>query len=119
MASTEPPAPVTDLAASASGDEREQDETNDAALDDTSDAITASVAQLTLGVLAPSATPPAHQQVPDRTCVICLDAPSCTLLLPCRHMPLCGAADCAAALGQPRLCPLCRVAVADTIEVFI
>ena len=118
MASTEPHGPVTDLAASASGDEREQDETNDAALDDTSDAITASVAQLTLGVPVPSAARPA-QQVPDRTCVICLDAPSCTLLMPCRHMPLCGAAGCAAALGQPRLCPLCRVAVADTIEVFI
>ena len=113
------PAPAaTAHAASASRDEREQSETDDAA-----HAVIAGVAELTLGdqaapAPAPLAALPA-QQVPERTCVICLEAPSCTLLLPCRHMPVCGAADCAAALGQPRLCPLCRVAVADTIEVFI
>jgi hypothetical protein len=51
-------------------------------------------------------------------CVICLDALPCVLLLPCRHMPLCGAPACAAMMGAPPLCPLCRVRVADTISVF-
>jgi hypothetical protein len=34
-------------------------------------------------------------------------------------MPLCGAPACAAMLGAPPLCPLCRVGIADTISVFI
>jgi hypothetical protein len=52
-------------------------------------------------------------------CSICLDAPPCVLLLPCRHMPLCGDSHCFSMLGAPPLCPLCRVGIADTISVFI
>jgi hypothetical protein len=51
-------------------------------------------------------------------CVICLDAPPCVLLLPCRHIPVCGSAACAAMMGAPAKCPLCRVAVADLLAVF-
>ncbi len=51
-------------------------------------------------------------------CVICLDAPPCVLLLPCRHIPVCGSAACAAMMGAPAKCPLCRVAVADSLAVF-
>jgi hypothetical protein len=40
------------------------------------------------------------------------------VLLPCRHLPLCGSAACAAMLGTPPLCPLCRVPVNDTLAVF-
>jgi hypothetical protein len=47
----------------------------------------------------------------ERACAICLDAPRCTLLLPCRHVALCGAPDCAAMLGVPPLCPMCRKGV--------
>ncbi len=46
-------------------------------------------------------------------CVICLDALPCVVLLPCRHMPVCG--SCAARLEGK--CPLCRATVADTITV--
>jgi hypothetical protein len=51
-------------------------------------------------------------------CAICLDALPCVVLLPCRHVPLCAAPACAAMLGAPPLCPLCRVAVADTLQVY-
>ena len=47
-------------------------------------------------------------------CPICLDAAKCTVLLPCRHLALCGAPACAAILGAIPLCPLCRKPVADT-----
>ena len=52
-------------------------------------------------------------------CAICLDAPPCVVLLPCRHQPLCGSAACAAMLGAPPLCPLCRKPVADTLHTFV
>ena len=54
-----------------------------------------------------------------RNCAICLDAPKCTVLLPCRHLALCGAPACAAMLGAPPLCPLCREPVADTMQLFV
>ena len=52
-------------------------------------------------------------------CLICLDAAKCTVLLPCRHLALCTAPACAAMLGAPPLCPLCRKAVADTMQLFV
>jgi hypothetical protein len=52
-------------------------------------------------------------------CSICLDATPCVVLLPCRHQPLCGAPACAAMLGSPPLCPLCREPVADTMHTFV
>ncbi len=55
----------------------------------------------------------------ERTCVICLDAQRCIAMLPCRHVPLCGAPACAAMLGAPPLCPLCREAVVDTMQLFL
>ena len=55
----------------------------------------------------------------ERTCVICLDALRCTALLPCRHVPLCGAPACWAMLGAPPLCPLCREEVRDTVQLFL
>ncbi len=54
------------------------------------------------------------------TCGVCLDAPrSCTELLPCRHWLLCGSPGCAAMLGAPPLCPVCRERVADTMQLFV
>jgi hypothetical protein len=52
-------------------------------------------------------------------CSICLDATPCVVLLPCRHQPLCAAPECAAMLGVPPLCPLCREPVADTMRTFV
>ncbi len=52
-------------------------------------------------------------------CSICLDATPCVVLLPCRHQPLCAAPACAAMLGLPPLCPLCREPVADTMRTFV
>ena len=52
-------------------------------------------------------------------CSICLDATPCVVLLPCRHLPLCGAPACAAMLGAPPLCPICRKPVADTLSAFV
>ncbi len=50
------------------------------------------------------------------TCVVCLEAPRSKALLPCRHVPLCGGTACAAALGVPPKCPLCRAAVDDFVD---
>jgi hypothetical protein len=69
------------------------------------------------GATAAEATPQ-EVEAHGPQCVICLDAQPCVLLLPCRHLPLCGSAACAAMLGAPPRCPLCRVAVADTMSVF-
>jgi hypothetical protein len=52
------------------------------------------------------------------SCVLCLDAPRCTALLPCRHLATCGGAACAALLGAPPRCPLCRERVTDTMLLF-
>jgi hypothetical protein len=52
-------------------------------------------------------------------CVICLCAPRCVAMLPCRHLPLCASPECAAMMGSPPLCPLCRVRVADTLQLFV
>ena len=65
----------------------------------------------------PAAAPPPEEQ-PRPMCAICLDALPCVVLLPCRHVPLCAAPACAAMLGAPPLCPLCRVAVTDTMQVY-
>lgn len=51
------------------------------------------------------------------TCIICLDAPCSVVLLPCAHLLLCSAAACAAMLGAPPRCPLCRVAVERNVAV--
>jgi hypothetical protein len=58
------------------------------------------------------------QQEEEHTCAICLDAPRSTVLLPCRHLALCGAPACAAMLGAQPLCPLCRKPVAELLAVF-
>jgi hypothetical protein len=73
---------------------------------------------------APAAAPPppaapAREREDDAelaatTCVVCMDAPRSSVLLPCRHLVLCGAPGCAAMLGAPPRCPLCRAVVTDT-----
>jgi hypothetical protein len=68
---------------------------------------------------AVAAAAPAAEPSDPLACVICLDAPRALLLLPCRHVPVCASAACAAMMGAPPLCPLCRVAVADTLAVFL
>ena len=55
----------------------------------------------------------------ERACTICLDAPRCVALFPCRHLALCGAPECAAMLGAPPMCPLCRKPVAEMFQLFM
>jgi hypothetical protein len=52
-------------------------------------------------------------------CVICMDAPRCVALMPCRHFVLCDNADCAKTLGNPRKCPMCRKAVKKLLSLYI
>jgi hypothetical protein len=54
----------------------------------------------------------------EHTCTVCLDAPRRAVLLPCRHLAICSAPACAAMLGTPRLCPLCRKPVTEAMTVF-
>jgi hypothetical protein len=53
-------------------------------------------------------------------CVFCRREQRCVLLLPCRHLVLCGKMRCADRLGFPpcRTCPLCRASIDDTLVVF-
>jgi hypothetical protein len=48
-------------------------------------------------------------------CVVCWEHPWDTLLLPCRHVHLCGA--CAARLPEPRRCPLCRAGIEKLVRL--
>lgn len=50
-------------------------------------------------------------------CVVCLHERICVALLPCRHFPVCASAECAAMLGQPPLCPICRIPVAERVVI--
>jgi hypothetical protein len=52
-------------------------------------------------------------------CVVCMDAQRSLVLLPCRHLALCGSAECAAMMGAPPLCPVCRKRVEQRICVFL
>ena len=55
----------------------------------------------------------------DRVCCICLDRPRSRALLPCTHLVLCDDASCAAYLGQPAQCPVCRATVTSYQRVFL
>ena len=50
------------------------------------------------------------------TCVVCLEAPKDSLLLPCKHMAMC--AECTKAVftssSQPQ-CPVCRSRIVDCV----
>lgn len=48
-------------------------------------------------------------------CVVCMDAPRSVLLLPCKHLALCG--DCSHQLqgSSNNCCPVCRVQVTQHI----
>jgi hypothetical protein len=69
---------------------------------------------------APAGAAPPAPPAPDPEaliCVVCLEAQRAVVLLPCRHFVTC--ATCAATLPQPRLCPMCRVPVADVMPLFM
>jgi hypothetical protein len=51
-----------------------------------------------------------RQPCPTGECVVCLDAPSSTLFVPCGHRILC--ASCAA---RVQTCPICRAVIAHTV----
>jgi hypothetical protein len=89
--------------------------------------VASQLAQVSL--LPPAAAAPAAPAMPQppaaaaaeadsHSCVVCLDAPRCLVLLPCRHLAVCGSAHCFSMLGAPPRCPLCREGVVDTFAVF-
>lgn len=45
-------------------------------------------------------------------CVVCLDSTALVVLLPCRHMVICG--ECCDRL-HPRICPMCKKTVSDVV----
>jgi hypothetical protein len=49
-------------------------------------------------------------------CVICQNAPRCTLLLPCAHMCLCSDCD---GLSTLVYCPICRSGIVSRMRVFL
>jgi hypothetical protein len=76
------------------------------------------------GAAAPPATLAAALEALARAeavtqCVVCMDAQRSLLLLPCRHLALCGAPACLAMLGAPPLCPVCRKRVEQRLDVFL
>jgi hypothetical protein len=54
--------------------------------------------------------------VVNSACVVCLDKDRTRVLIPCRHFALC--ATCCDSL-HPRICPICRLQVTDSIETIL
>eukprot|EP00953_Heterococcus_sp_UTEX-ZZ885_P019432 10845-Heterococcus_DN1.PRE.1 len=50
-------------------------------------------------------------------CCVCQDAKKSVLLLPCRHLCLC-AGCCTRLRSSGGLCPICRVLITDSLEVY-
>jgi hypothetical protein len=69
--------------------------------------------------VAQAALAKAEAEVDAARCVICMDAPRCCVVLPCKHLALCASPACAAMLGAPPRCPLCRRGVTDTMQLFV
>ena len=67
---------------------------------------------------APMTTPPASTPRPEdeRICVVCLENPSNTVLLPCGHANFC--AGCAAEVHRD-CCPLCRQRVTGVHRIYL
>jgi hypothetical protein len=51
-------------------------------------------------------------------CVVCMDARSCILMLPCRHLCCCGPCFEVLQARSPE-CPMCRCEVTQHLEVYI
>lgn len=81
----------------------------------------ASLAEAPASVVREPDGPPEATQTPDQLlCVICLEAQRSQLVLPCRHLCMCGA--CANVLlrgEQTKTCPICRGPVWETLAVFM
>jgi 1-acyl-sn-glycerol-3-phosphate acyltransferase len=53
----------------------------------------------------------------EEACVICLAEPRNTVLMPCGHVVLCAACCATVMNAAARGCPICRVEIAETIEL--
>ena len=51
-----------------------------------------------------------------KECLVCMDADRSVVLLPCKHLALCG--ECAGKLS-PAICPVCRTEIDDFIHVIM
>lgn len=54
------------------------------------------------------------QSTDEDECVACLDERAGVCLIPCGHVCLCAA--CAAALSEPRTCPMCRTPIEQIVQ---
>jgi DNA uptake protein ComE-like DNA-binding protein len=70
--------------------------------------------QAQLGVPPAAPAPGAEETM----CVVCFDAPKDHLVLPCKHLCVCG--ECAEQLTKTRtpMCPVCRGPIRETMKVF-
>ncbi len=59
------------------------------------------------------AAPAAEGHLARNECVVCIDAPRSTVLLPCGHVCMCS--DC---IGTTQSCPICRTAIESAMKVF-
>jgi TPR repeat protein len=62
---------------------------------------------------APAAAPAVPSHLARNECVVCIDAPRSTVLLPCGHVCMCG--DC---VGDCQSCPICRTAIESALKVY-
>lgn len=74
-----------------------------------------SIASSRSSAVNPQASPPNAKQnsTEETVCVICRDEPKSVVLMPCRHMCLCGSCS-----GSIWTCPLCRNPIRSTISVY-
>jgi hypothetical protein len=81
------------------------------------DALRIQQVQAQLGV-PPSAPTPHPDDAEETMCVVCFDAPKDHVVLPCKHLCVCGA--CAEQLTKTRTptCPVCREPIRETMKVF-
>ena len=63
---------------------------------------------------AVSTSPPAPgEPEPSNLCVICMDAPKCVVLMPCKHYCLCEGCS-----GLVQQCPVCRRKIIHSMKIF-
>jgi hypothetical protein len=57
-----------------------------------------------------------QEGVKDKFCLVCMEAPSNTVLLECGHLVLCD--KCAPKVVEKNSCPLCRAPIARSLRVY-
>mmetsp|Transcript_52345 Transcript_52345/g.148202 ORF Transcript_52345/g.148202 Transcript_52345/m.148202 type:complete len:541 (-) Transcript_52345:6-1628(-) len=58
------------------------------------------------------------QRLQEQECVVCLQQPSDTAILPCGHCCVCGPCGAAVHAARPPVCPMCRGDIAGVARIF-